>query len=154
MSTSGVVPIIDFQPFLTGSQAEREATAQELLTAFKDVGFVMLKGFYQDGVVTEALVEEAFAQARTFFELSMVEKEKLAWTCPESNRGYVCQGRERVAPLSADKDAILALRAKAPDMKESIEIGKDYRDSEDDSPFPNLWPESMPEFRPFMVRLF
>lgn len=64
MPTSGVVPIIDFAPFLTGSAAEKEATAQALLTAAKDVGFVMLTNFY-DSAVTKATVDEAFVQVRS-----------------------------------------------------------------------------------------
>lgn len=46
---------------------------------------------------------------------------------------------------------IAALRAQAPDLKESMEIGKDYIETPDDSPHPNRWPESLPEFKAFMV---
>lgn len=41
---------------------------------------------------------------------------------PRANRGYVKQGRERVTNVT-DPDEIAKLRATAPDVKESIEIG-------------------------------
>lgn len=63
MSTSGLVPIIDFGPFISGSQAEKEGTARELLDAMKTVGFVMLKNFYGSSVTKEKVVN-AFAQVR------------------------------------------------------------------------------------------
>ena len=65
MVTAGLVPIIDFGPFLSGqSQGAKDATAQELLRAMKEVGFVMLTGFYASPVSKE-LVEEAFVQVCT-----------------------------------------------------------------------------------------
>lgn len=32
-----------------------------------------------------------------------------------------------------------------------MEIGKDYIEGPEDSPHPNRWPESLPEFKAFMV---
>lgn len=32
-----------------------------------------------------------------------------------------------------------------------MEIGKDYQEGPEDSPHPNRWPESLPEFKAFMV---
>jgi isopenicillin N synthase-like dioxygenase len=52
-------------------------------------------------------------QAKTFFALDKEIKDKLAWQSPESNRGYVCQGRERVTQATS-KEEIQALRAAAP----------------------------------------
>lgn len=37
MVSSGIVPVIDFEPFLSGTPAEKEATARELLKAAKEV---------------------------------------------------------------------------------------------------------------------
>lgn len=37
MASSGIVPIIDFAPFLTGSQAQKEQVARELFKACTDV---------------------------------------------------------------------------------------------------------------------
>ncbi|BGP39224.1 hypothetical protein JCM10450v2_003180 [Rhodotorula kratochvilovae] len=152
MVSSGIVPVISFEPFLSGTPAEREATAQELLKAAKEVGFLMLSNV--DSVMPKAKVAEAFRQTQQFFDLPMAVKERLEWECPESNRGYVAEGRERVTQ-ETDPEAIAKLREKAPDFKETMEIGKDYREGPDDSPFENRWPEAdLPGFKPFMNDFF
>lgn len=124
-----LVPIIDFSPFLLGNAAEKEACARELLTAMQNVGFVMLSGFYSK--TSKDVVDEAFTQVRSrcgrrfvwtdllllqtkaFFDLPREVKDGLAWTSPESNRGYVSQGRERVTQAT-DAQEIEKLRAQAP----------------------------------------
>ena len=53
---------------------------------------------------------------------------KLAWETPESNRGYVAPGREKVSRL-LDESEIDKIRAAAPDLKESMEIGKEPSDN-------------------------
>ncbi|KAL7341749.1 thymine dioxygenase [Rhodotorula toruloides] len=152
MAVSGIVPIIDFAPFLTGSQAEKKEVAEELFKACTDVGFLMLRNI--DSLIPPSQVSSAFAQTKQFFDLPMEVKEKLAWECPESNRGYVAEGRERVTQESS-KEAIEKLRAQAPDYKETMEIGKDYKDGPYDSPFENRWPETdLPDFKPFMNQFF
>jgi isopenicillin N synthase-like dioxygenase len=62
-------------------------------------------------------------------------QSKLAWEDPRSNRGYVKIGRERVTQ-SADPAEIASLRAKAPDYKETMEIGREW-----DSEWKNQWPQ-------------
>lgn len=106
------VPTIDFGPFLTGTQEEREATAKELFEAASTVGFMMLTGFH-GAIGGKEKVEEAFLQTKQFFELPMEVKDSLAWESPESNRGYVRQGRERVTQ-AITKEEVEALRAQAP----------------------------------------
>lgn len=77
-------------------------------------------------------------------------KDKLAWEDPRSNRGYVQIGRERVTQAT-DAGEIAALRAKAPDCKETMEIGRDW-----DSVWPNQWPHDAdaPEFKVTMLDFF
>ena len=77
-------------------------------------------------------------------------QDKLAWQDPRANRGYVRIGRERVTQ-SADANEIAALRAKAPDFKESMEIGRDW-----DKTWKNRWPEerAAPGFRETMLQFF
>jgi isopenicillin N synthase-like dioxygenase len=60
----------------------------------------------------------------------------LGWTTPESNRGYVSHGREKVSTL-LDKDSVAASRAQAPDLKESFEIGREGAKGT-----PNNWPDA------------
>ena len=77
-------------------------------------------------------------------------KDKLAWEDPRSNRGYVAQGRERVTQ-SKDAAEIAALREKAPDFKETMEIGRDW-----DATWKNHWPaqEDCPGFKNTMLQFF
>lgn len=69
---------------------------------------------------------------------------------PRSNRGYVAVGRERVTQ-STDAAEIAALRAAAPDAKESFEIGR-----EGDAAWDNRWPRSAdaPGFRTTMLAFY
>ncbi|GAA5944423.1 isopenicillin N synthase family dioxygenase [Sporobolomyces koalae] len=145
MATSGIVPIIDFGPYLTGTSEEKAKVAQELFEACTQVGFLMLRNF--DSVIPKSQVEQTFEATKKFFDLSFEEKDKLEWECPESNRGYVRQGRERVTQATS-KEEIEKLRQQAPDYKETMEIGKDYREGDFDSKFPNRWPDAAyPEFK-------
>lgn len=82
-------------------------------------------------------------QSARFFRRSKDEKDELAWYSPEANRGYTAQGREKVTEL-VDKDAIDQLRASNPDLKESMEIGR-----EDEPECPNMWPKQGEEGRTF-----
>jgi len=64
-----------------------------------------------------------------------VPQDKLAWEDPRANRGYVKIGRERVTQ-SSDAAEIAELRKKAPDSKETIEIGNEW-----DKTWKNQWPQ-------------
>jgi isopenicillin N synthase-like dioxygenase len=90
-------------------------------------------------------------QSAEFFRLPDETKGRLAWDDPRANRGYVKVGRERVSESSKTTAEIAALRAKAPDTKESMEIGR-----EDHPTFRNKWPQEneAPEFKQTMLHFF
>lgn len=73
----------------------------------------MLRNF--DSVIPKSQVEATFAATKQFFDLPFDVKDELAWECPESNRGYVRQGRERVTQATS-KEEIEKLRQQAPGM--------------------------------------
>ena len=139
------IPVIDFGPFLNGTPAERLAVAQKVIDGFKNVGFIYLSnhGIPQDQIFN------VFGQSKAFFDQPKELKEKLAWTSPEANRGYVSPGREKVS-LFEEADHVKELRA-FPDLKESMEIGK-----EESTDYKNNWPESndMPDFKPTMLEFY
>jgi isopenicillin N synthase-like dioxygenase len=85
-----------------------------------------------------ATVSRTFARSARFFARPPPQKEALAWTTPASNRGYVAPGREKVSD-SLTRAGVAADRA-VPDLKESMEIGRD-----DEPAFPNRWPDRMDE---------
>jgi isopenicillin N synthase-like dioxygenase len=104
-----------------------------LTSGFRDAGFIYLKNHG----IPSATLEKVFQSSTEFFARPVEQKDTLRWTTPESNRGYVAHGREKVTQLG-DKDAVEALRAQNPDLKESMEIGK-----EDESGVPNKWPDKI-----------
>lgn len=57
------------------------------------------------------------------------------WTTPEANRGYSAPGREKTTTLT-DIDDVKKLRDSVPDLKESLEIGREGVPDQ-----PNHWPE-------------
>jgi len=99
------------------------------LDGFKNAGFIYVKNH---GIPKEQIAE-VFAQSAKFFELPRQKKDALAWYSPEANRGYSAPGLEKVS--MADVEDVQALREAVPDLKESIEIGRD-----DEPHFPNMWP--------------
>jgi isopenicillin N synthase-like dioxygenase len=73
------------------------------------------------------------------------------WTTPEANRGYSAPGREKTTTLT-NQDDVKKLRDAVPDLKESLEIGR-----EDEPGHPNHWPGEEGElvgFKETMVEFF
>ncbi|KAG8883056.1 hypothetical protein FRB97_007321 [Tulasnella sp. 331] len=152
------IPVIDFGKFISsGDASAQKSTAKDIVDAFKEVGFVYLKNHG----ISQSKIQTAFLESAQFFALPLEEKAgkstsyyvKLAWEDPRSNRGYVAKGRERVTQ-SSDASEIAAMREKAPDFKESIEIGRDW-----DSTWKNQWPPStgptgLSKFKPTFLDFF
>lgn len=129
--TNAFIQLIDFGKFLHGTPNERADTARAILLGFQTAGFLYLKNFD----IGPSVVQNAFASSAEFFKRPQEEKDTLAWTTPESNRGYVAHGREKVSTL--EKDEVEALKAQVPDLKESFEIGREGEEGH-----PNNWPTS------------
>ncbi|KAI6105892.1 hypothetical protein F5141DRAFT_1189637 [Pisolithus sp. B1] len=129
------IPLIDFSAFRTASSpSERRRIADDIVDGFKEVGFIYLTGH---GIQPD-VIENVY------------KKDQVAWDDPRANRGYVKVGRERVTQ-SSDAEEIAALRKKAPDAKETMEIGRDW-----DPVWRNKWPEEtdVPGFKDTMLRFF
>ncbi|KAG8965047.1 hypothetical protein FRC03_001002 [Tulasnella sp. 419] len=142
------IPVVDFSKFLdsTADISARKSTAKEVVDAFKEVGFVYLKNHGID----DRTIDHAFKKSADFFDMPVEKKEALAWRDPRANRGYVQKGRERVTQ-SADANEIAELRSKAPDYKESMEIGRDW-----DPTWRNHWPaeNDCPDFKSTFLKFF
>ena len=126
-----VMPLIDFGAFLNGNPSTRATVAKQVSDAFKSSGFLYL---YNHGIPSEE-VQLAFSQSAKFFARPQEQKDELRWMTPESNRGYVTQGREKVTQ-SLDPAEIERLRTNNPDLKETIEIGREGVEG-----LPNQWPD-------------
>ncbi|KAJ3899847.1 hypothetical protein F5879DRAFT_1004957 [Lentinula edodes] len=141
------IPVIDFSRFREArSLAEKKETANEIVSAFKNSGFI----YVSNHGIPEDTVSNVFLKSAEFFKLPESVKAQLAWEDPRSNRGYVQIGRERVTQ-SANAAEISALREKAPDFKETMEIGRDW-----DSEWKNQWPKEsdVPGFNKTMLNFF
>ncbi|KAH9049706.1 Clavaminate synthase-like protein [Lactarius hengduanensis] len=101
----------------------KRKTADEVVNGFKEVGFIYLEGHG----IPSSTVDGVFRKVRIF--QTRVSFDKLAWEDPRSNRGYVKIGREHAAEIAE-------LRKKAPDSKETMEIGYDW-----DETWKNQWPQ-------------
>lgn len=128
-----IAQLIDFGAFLHGDAAAKQATANRILHAFKTSGFLYL----QNHGIPSDQVSLAFAQSAQFFARAQWQKDSLSWTTPDANRGYVASGREKVTQ-STDAAEIALLRASNPDLKESMELGRDGVPG-----LPNQWPSHL-----------
>lgn len=122
--------LIDFSAFLSGTPTSQKTTAEAVLNGFQSAGFIYLKNHG----ISPSTLSTVFANSAKFFARPKEQKDALAWYSPEANRGYTAQGREKVSSLEELED-IAELRKQVPDLKESIEIG---REGEPD--MPNMWP--------------
>ena len=142
------VPTIDFAPFMNGTEAEKLEVAHQVFSAFKTIGFLILKNH----TVPIDLIERGFDHSKQFFDLPMEQKKESVWETPESNRGFVPPGMEKLSNLDKDGkgEDIAKLHASLPDAKESFEIGKEP------DRFRNMWPkeEYVPGFKDTMLKLY
>ncbi|TPX31081.1 hypothetical protein SmJEL517_g05526 [Synchytrium microbalum] len=138
------LPLVDFQQFVTGTRRDKRVCSDAILKGLREEGFLYLTGHGLD----QAQIDHVFQQSKWFFNLSMAEKNKLAWQSPEANRGYVAPGREKVSQLKDPKD-VAQLRTQSPDLKESLEIGREPSPNN----YVNNWPKN-PEFKKTMMEFF
>lgn len=140
--------VIKFSDFLHGTPTQKQQTAAQVSHAFKTSGFLYLS----DHGIPDAQIASAFSYSAKFFARSQEQKDALRWTTPDANRGYVESGREKVTTLT-DPNEVAKLRASAPDMKETIEIGREGVEGH-----PNQWPDKFDdqgkEFTEFMKTFF
>jgi isopenicillin N synthase-like dioxygenase len=131
------IPIVDFEPFIHGNQAEQRAVVQQVYQACHEIGFMYLT----DCGLSAPTLAEMFAQSQQFFALPDALKQQIAWSNPVSNRGYGGLGREQLEP---DRPG---------DFKETLNIGREVppagRQEE-----PNHWLSEPPEFRQVALAFF
>ncbi|KAL1903488.1 hypothetical protein Sste5346_000115 [Sporothrix stenoceras] len=126
-----LIPLIDLSKFLNGTPDQRIETAKAILHGFQTAGFIYLK----NTPIAPETRKHVFDMSANFFSLPLDDKMAVGWTTPEANRGYSAPGREKVTQLS-DLAAVAKLKEAVPDIKESIEIGREHEED-----FPNQWPD-------------
>ncbi|KAL7274301.1 hypothetical protein RUND412_002794 [Rhizina undulata] len=116
--------LIDFSPFFNGSKEDKLAVGKGLVDGFKDAGFVYIKNHD----ISQETIQKVFSESAKFFSCPKDQKDAVAWTTPQSNRGYLSSTRWR--PTVAE------LNSNSPELQESFEIGRD-----DVPGNPNRWPD-------------
>jgi isopenicillin N synthase-like dioxygenase len=139
---SDVSQLIDFSVFLSGDASAKKQTADAVLKGFQNAGFVYLKNHG----IPPSTVSNIFSHSAKFFARPKEQKDALAWYSAAANRGYVTQGREKLVVLE-ETGTEAEMRALVPDLKESMEIGRD-----DQPETPNMWPSGDAEANEFKVQ--
>ncbi|TFK37210.1 thymine dioxygenase [Crucibulum laeve] len=133
------VKVVDVGPFLNGS--DKQGVADALLSSFQSIGFV----YIVNHGIPKGKIDGMFEWSRRFFS-QPTEVKQLAPHPPSGthHRGYSAPGVEKVVQHIYDSTEVAQNRAKAPDVKESFESGR-----EDDEAMPNIWlPEGvLPGFK-------
>lgn len=135
------LPLLDLRRLDAGPEA-RAAFLAELRRAAREVGFFYVAGHG----ISDDLIRDVLALSRRFFDLPEAEKLAIEMVHSPHFRGYTRAGWERTRGR--------------PDWREQIDIGAE-RPTIPQGPGvpawtrlqgPNQWPDSLPEFRPVMLR--
>lgn len=118
---------------MSGTPEEKHAVGVSIKDAFKSSGFVYLKNHG----IPPSTVSKVFSSFAGFFARPQAQKDSLCFTTPQARRGYLAIGKEKLTQPS-EADGVGAIRASAPDLKETMEIGRD-----DQPEFPNRWPDQI-----------
>ncbi|KAJ3185517.1 hypothetical protein HDU87_000140 [Geranomyces variabilis] len=142
------IPLVDFAPYRTGTDADRKSVAVAIDDAFCSAGFVYLANH---GISPDR-VAQCFEWSARFFALPD-EVKQIAPHPPgfTHHRGYSGCGKEKVTQMMFEQSDLARARAAAPDVKESFESGNPI-----DNAQPNIWlPEKeLPGFKDFMENFF
>ncbi len=120
------VPTLDLTPFRAGPPAEQSRLVAAVAEACETLGFLTVIGHG----VPPAVLAQASAAARVFFDLPDREKRRLALT--PAGVGY--------SPLKGERLAATLGRATPADLKESFNVGADFTH--------NQWPAAPATLRP------
>ena len=129
------IPLIDFGPFLNGTDEDRQRVSNEIGDACRNVGFFYLSNHG----IPSITIENVYKQAKRFFSQSIEEKMKLyIGSCPfNNNRGYT--------PFFEEK---LSLKG---DIKEGFDLAMELPENDQDRIErgatlygPNFWPDNLP----------
>lgn len=132
------VPVIDIAPFRTGGVADKQAVADAVHRACRDIGFLVIRGHGVD----DGLIARTRAVSRAFFDLPLAEKQRVARPAKDVTRGYIALDEESLA-RSRDPEAY------GSDLNESLMIGPvdplpavyTQAPAAGKHFAPNLWPE-------------
>ncbi|GAA5909743.1 hypothetical protein JCM5296_005779 [Sporobolomyces johnsonii] len=128
------LPVIDLSRLTSPDLDERKALAAEVQEAAISTGFF----YISNHGVPQQVIDEAFSQAKLFFDQSMDKKMLVDLHKGNSFKGYAPLKGENVDPASRG------------DVHEAFDIGDDSQLMKEGQAGGNLWPpsEDLPHFRP------
>jgi isopenicillin N synthase-like dioxygenase len=145
------IPVIDLTPARTGDLHARQAIAQGIDEACREIGFFTITGHG----VPHDVMDSLRAQAHAFFALPLDEKRRAINPVPNSPRGYRALGIEALGRGNS-------AAATPPDLKEFYHIGREawpdepyYTSAEGQRYYiPNFWPDDRAGFREAAARYY
>lgn len=84
------IPSVDLSDFTSKDPQRKEKFVNEIGRAYEEIGFVSLKNHF----LSDDLVEELYKEVKSFFDLSLEEKEKYEIEGLGGQRGYISFGKE------------------------------------------------------------
>lgn len=134
------VPVLNLEGFRSGSPTKRSEFIAEIGRAFRDVGFVVIEGH---GIDLD-LIDSAYEMSKQLFALPDEVKMKFADSSIGHQRGYTPFGKEHAKGFDI------------PDLKEFWHVGRENFNltAPTNQLPPNVWPDSLPPFKPMMVELY
>ncbi|WP_158100882.1 isopenicillin N synthase family dioxygenase [Variovorax sp. JS1663] len=150
MDRVDAIPVIDIQPFFSGSPAGRREVAAAVQRACEGLGFLVVTGHG----VPDAVIDDLYREALAFFDLPLEEKNRIRKPVGTAYKGYGAMG---VKTIGKHIDPTLK-----PSLHESfaigpLDVGDDpyYTRPEAGNNFaPNLWPEQPAALRPAMTAYY
>ncbi|KAF8147880.1 Clavaminate synthase-like protein [Crassisporium funariophilum] len=130
-SPNAAVKIVDFGPFLDGT--DKQGVADAILDSFKNIGFVYLVNHG----LPQTKIDSMFEWSRKLFSQTPAVKQLAPHPSSGAHhRGYSAPGKEKVQHFKYDMTDPSAVRpSEIPrDIKESFEVGR-----EDNEAMPNIW---------------
>ena len=113
------IPLIDLEPFISGSAEGRVSVPAAMREAAERIGFFAITGHGVPRTTMDALYEKAHA----FFDLPFEEKQRVAPPRPDFPRGYKAVGFEALAAGNPTSSAGNELKT-PPDLKEYYHFGR------------------------------
>lgn len=102
------IPTLDIRHFTSGSSEEKQKFVESLGHAYETIGFAAIHGHG----IPDALIENLYAESKSFFSLSSEVKKKYARPEANNQRGFVTMGVEH------------AKNSEAADLKEFWQVGQ------------------------------
>lgn len=134
------IPKVNLNDFLSDDPKIKQAFVDQIGKAYKEIGFVALKGHFLDADLSEAL----YKQVRNFFALEDEVKMKYEGSAIAGQRGFTSFGKEHAKGRTEG------------DLKEFWHFGQQLKD---DSKYKGIYPDNivvdeLPEFNALGVEAY